>query len=647
MAMLSILEAGTSLDRPNKPAHDGATPAKSRLGRAFIYLKTSVFIRLKVLTFAMMMAVSVAPILLFYEWIEKTSFEKEVAYVHENHLTIAKNLSAAMSRYVSDMKVIFNLASKDPDWYGDDFQKALSSFNLCHISILDGNDTLVRTVEGSPAHSKDLPSADILPYLRRLADEANGEIAISGIRNHLGTPHFFVVQNLPSGLLAVAPWDPGYIIKLQKSIAFGERGHSMVVDADGVVVAHPNAEWQAISKDASKLSVVQAMMAGNTGVMQFFSPPMKADMIAGYTFVPETRWGVMVPQPISELEARAHHVESAALLFGGAIIFLSALFSWWFSGLLARPIHAIVASAREMSKGNFDTHVDQLPGPTPVEIKILATTFNTMVDDLRRKTASLQQALQHAQEVSSERAELLEAATKANEVKSQFVSMVSHELRTPLTSINGSLELLKSGVFGELPEKSKKLIQIAGKNGERLAALINDLLDLDKLDAGMMSYKFKDVDLSKLIEESVEANKSYGDLNGITFRTHNTDQPILVTADHNRIIQVMANLLSNAAKFSIPDNFVDVNVEVLDTKARVHVRDYGVGIPQSAREKVFERFVQLDSSDQRNVGGSGLGLNIARLIVERHAGRLNFSSEEGKGTDFYFDLPLQKPKVSE
>jgi signal transduction histidine kinase len=646
MALFGIWDTKPLLAERKKPTKGDVATATKGLRGAFSSFRVLTKIKIKYLTLAMMLTVSIAPTLLFYKWIEKTSIEKEIAYVDENHLIIAKNLSATLSRYVSDMKVIFNLANKDSNWYGNDFQAALTKFNLSNISILDSNNTLVRTIEGAQGHAKDLPSADVMPYLRRIADEANGEITISGIRNHIGSPHFFVVQNLPTGQLAVSPWDPAYVIKLQKSIAFGERGHSMVVDADGLVVAHPNAEWQAISKNASKLSVVQAMITGNTGVMQFYSPPMKADMIAGYTFIPETGWGVMVPQPLSELEERADQAATAALILAAAIVLMSGMISWWFSSLLARPIHAMVISAREISKGNLEARVDRLPRYSPFEIKLLAKTFNTMVDDLCSKKAGLRQALEQAEELSSERAELLVAATKANKAKSQFVSMVSHELRTPLTCIKGALDLLKIGVFDELDQKSERLIDIAGKNSERLAAMINDLLDFDKLDTGMMNYKFGDVDLSELIEESVETNKVYGNLNAVTFRTHSTDEPIFVKVDHSRIIQVLANLLSNAAKFSNPDSVVDIDVEVLETTARVHVKDYGVGIPQSAREKIFEPFVQLDSSDRRIVSGSGLGLNIAKQIVERHGGTLDFSSEEGNGTDFYFDVPLTKPDTS-
>lgn len=597
---------------------------------------------LRLLILVVMLTVSVVPVSLFYKWVEQSTFKQEIAYVDENHLIIAKNLSAALSRYVVDMKSVFSLVVQNEENFGvyTKFQTALINYNLCHISIIDEQDKLLGQINGMMQHAMEIPDPNLLIYLRDLAASANGEIAVSGIRTHAGQPHFFVVQQLPSGNIAVAPWDPKYIIELQKSIAFGDRGHSMVVDQDGLVVAHPNAKWQEISKDASKLSVVKAMMAGETGVMQFFSPPMQADMIAGYTSVPETGWGVMVPQPLSELADRARETQAGALVFATLEMLLIATISLWLSRVLSRPIQAISDTARKVSRGDLEAHVGELSGYTPNEIQRLAVNFDHMVDDLAKKTETLRRTLEKAEEISAERAQLLKLANQANEVKSQFVSMVSHELRTPLTSIKGSLELLESGALGELNGDVKGMVAIAVKNSTRLAMMIDDLLDLERLDAGKMRYDFVNVTLADLIAESIEANKSYGVLNDVTLRALDIDHSATVKGDYNRLMQVMANLLSNAAKFSNPGGTVDVTLELTDKNAKILVRDQGIGIPGSAKDKVFEKFVQLDSSDSRQVGGSGLGLGIAKMIVEKHGGQIGYSSETGQGSTFYFELPL-------
>ncbi|MCB1363513.1 MAG: HAMP domain-containing histidine kinase [Rhodobacteraceae bacterium] len=232
----------------------------------------------------------------------------------------------------------------------------------------------------------------------------------------------------------------------------------------------------------------------------------------------------------------------------------------------------------------------------------------------------------------------------AFEVKSQFVSVVSHELRTPLTSIKGSLDLLNSGALGPVPEAMAPLVDIATKNSARLSNLINDILDFQKIEAGEMTYNFDEVEISRLVTDAIEANRGYADSLGITIRG---DLPagdlVFVQGDESRLMQVMANIISNALKFSHEGGEVIVGYENLGAQVRVFVQDHGDGIPEEARKMVFDRFTQLDSSDQRKVGGTGLGMNISRQIVEQHDGQIDFVSETGIGTTFYVILDVHDP----
>jgi HAMP domain-containing protein len=165
---------------------------------------------------------------------------------------------------------------------------------------------------------------------------------------------FYVVMALDDGELMIGSLDPAFIRQVQRSITFGERGHSMIVDATGRVVAHPNAEWEASSKDASKLSVVQKMMRGETGVTQFYSPPMAADMIAGHTTVPGVGWGVMVPQPMSELAARAREVRNATIIVSAIGIVIASVIAWLLARFLAAPIVAVARATSAVATGSYD-----------------------------------------------------------------------------------------------------------------------------------------------------------------------------------------------------------------------------------------------------------------------------------------------------
>ncbi len=231
-----------------------------------------------------------------------------------------------------------------------------------------------------------------------------------------------------------------------------------------------------------------------------------------------------------------------------------------------------------------------------------------------------------------------ERTKAALEVKSQFISTVSHELRTPLTSIIGSLELINADKRGLLPDTLKPLIQIATRNAQRLAALIEDLLDVQQIEAGGMVFNFNPLDANDLVREAVESTAGYASKLGVHVTTAPCEEDCQIMGDRNRLIQVMANLLSNALKFSDKGGAVTVRVEALDTRIRISVHDEGVGIPEGARDRVFGKFSQVDSSDVRKVGGTGLGLHITKLIVERHNANIDYVSELGVGSIFYIEF---------
>lgn len=238
-----------------------------------------------------------------------------------------------------------------------------------------------------------------------------------------------------------------------------------------------------------------------------------------------------------------------------------------------------------------------------------------------------------------------ERTLQAYEVKSKFLSTVSHELRTPLTSIKASVDLINSGVLGDLPDKMQPILQIAGKNAKRLSDLINDLLDVQKIEAGEMVYRFATVNLRHLVLESVEANQGFANQLGIGIRTEFPESDAHVEGDEARLMQVMANLLSNALKFSRKGSDVVVGVTRVAGRVRISVTDSGIGIAQGSRELVFGKFTQIDSSDQRRVGGTGLGMHISKQIVEKHNGIIDFTSTEGQGTTFFVEF-AEKPAAS-
>ena len=230
---------------------------------------------------------------------------------------------------------------------------------------------------------------------------------------------------------------------------------------------------------------------------------------------------------------------------------------------------------------------------------------------------------------------------EAERMKQEFTSTLSHELRTPLTSIIGSLQLINSGVLGEIDKDVLELTTIAERNGQRLLDLINDILDVEKIESGKLTLFPEVLPLGELIAESLALNRGFADRFHVRLATAGELSGVSVNADRKRLLQVMTNLLSNAAKFSPEGATVEVTMESASGYVRVGVNDSGPGIPESFRGRIFGRFAQADMSHTRQKGGTGLGLAICKRLLELMGGRIGFSDRPGGGTIFWFELPCQ------
>jgi signal transduction histidine kinase len=224
-------------------------------------------------------------------------------------------------------------------------------------------------------------------------------------------------------------------------------------------------------------------------------------------------------------------------------------------------------------------------------------------------------------------------------LKDEFVSTVSHELRTPLTSITGSLGLLMGNAAGNLPAPMARLLAIAYTNSQRLARLVNDILDIEKMEAGRVVFNFSRVEVRTLVAQAIEANRGFAEGYGVRVRLGEALTAADVRADPDRLLQVVTNLLSNAIKFSPPDSEVVVAIEKGVDVVRLTVRDHGQGIPVDFRPLIFEKFAQADAGDARQKGGTGLGLSIVKQIVDRLSGEVGFADAPGGGTIFHVQLP--------
>ena len=577
--------------------------------------------------FTCLLFASVIPVVGLYKWMERTAVQREILYVNENHLIIARNLASTMDRYANDVASVFNFTTKGlqvSETVG--LSEHLMDFDLRFVALIDGTDSVVNYANGSGTDVPRLPEAEQLAELRALSASEPSQTVFSGVMKYEGVPHIFLVQSLANETFTLAALELGFLQELQDSIEFGELGHSMMVDQNGLVIAHPNAEWQAISKDASKLSVVGQMMAGETGVAIFYSPPMQADMISGFTFVPRTGWGVMVPQPMSELVARAKASESAALTIVLVEVIILATLSWWLSNLIATPIKNVVATAKAVSAGDLGARVEVPKDRVAItEAELLGKSFNQVLADLESDRNLL--------------ASSLDAAYEGVRAKSRFLAVMSHEIRTPMHGLMGILEIMEEG---KLDDDQRQLLGVGQKAATNMSAILDDVLKLVKLDGHAEPSQNVEFNVKELVGSTIDLFQPLASQKGLLLTSSGLDQAMM--GDPQMISQILLNLVGNAVKFTDKGS-VHVSFELHGAGSpkpylSVNVRDTGIGIPSNMQATIFDEFVQVDSDLSREQEGTGLGLAISTRLATALNGRITLESTPDDGSCFQLIVPV-------
>lgn len=589
-------------------------------------------LRMHHLLFVAFTLVAAAPIVVLALWEGRTSFQNELDSVRERHLLVARNLTSTMSRYVKDLKAVFGVAiesgalEKPVAGLAD----LLTSLEVVHVCVLGPDGSVESWMRGLPESETQTIPDKLFRDLRVLPKAGATDVVMSNLYHDAkNNPVFYIVKPLPNGRLALGIVRTRYLVSLQQAIAFGDHGHAVITDAKGQVIGHPLKDWVAASRDISGVNVVAAMIRGETGVDQFYSPAFRDDMIAGYAVVPETGWGVMVPQPISELRRRASIVNQMATIIAVASFVTAALLSWLIALYLARPVRLVASTAEAVLEGNDEVSVPEFRGAVPREIRRLGLAFNTMLEDLRRKAAETLQALHQAE--------------TSNQAKTQFLANMSHEIRTPLNGVVGMIELMQ---MTEMSDAQRSYTEQASQSSQALLRLIDDILDLSRIEAGRLELENAPFHLPSLGQDLRVLFADQARAKGLTLTVSVPDNlNVNLVGDKHRLLQVLANLVGNAVKFTqhgaINVSATRANEHDGKLTIRFEIADTGIGVPRDKHDLIFEAFSQTDASMTRRYGGTGLGLSIARQLCHMMDGEIGVTSVVGVGSTFWFTIRME------
>ena len=415
----------------------------------------------------------------------------------------------------------------------------------------------------------------------------------------------------------------------------GVNGQAVVVDRRGRVIAHPREDWRTEARDLSSSGIFQSSLGHDVGVSWYTDPDGNAPRVAGFATVPVVGWKVWVSQPVADLRSELTPTITSTLEWLLVAIVLALVLGFIAAAWISRPIVELTRAADRIAQGDLATAVTVRERFAARELGALARTFNQMATRLSGAYLTLEEKVtQRTSELQAANQEL----ARANKLKSEFLANVSHELRTPLSAIIGFSQILLDGIDGPINEEQQQDILQVNRSGQALLTLINQILDLSKIEAGKMELSLERIELPALITSVMESISPLAQEKGLRIDTRFAPGLPAVEADPGRLKQILINLLSNAVKFT-ERGHIEVIAQPSGRMVRIAVKDTGIGISAEAQKVIFEEFVQGDGSSTRRHGGTGLGLSIVRKLVEMHGGAVTVVSEPGMGSTFTFTVP--------
>ncbi len=453
-----------------------------------------------------------------------------------------------------------------------------------------------------------------------------------------------VAESPPGRGVVVAEIDLRFVGDVISRTRVGSAGYAYAIDRRGRLVAHPDINLVLKKTSFASLPQVRAALEGGAPEARSVTTgrdPDGGEVLSAFQTIDRLGWRVFVEEPLSEAFAPLKSAIWRTAFLLVAFLLLAIATSVLLARRLVRPIESIQVAAAKIGSGSLDQRIEI---PSHDELGALAEEFNRMAARLQESYSSLEQKVEErTRELARALSELDEKSREleaASRHKSEFLANMSHELRTPLNAILGFSQVLREGMFGEVNEKQAEYLDDILSSGNHLLALIDDILDLSKVEAGQVELEVAPFSLREALERGVVMVRERALKDGVQVALAAVPDFDIVTGDERRIRQVIFNLLSNAVKFTPAGGTVDVRATQVDGEMRVSVADTGRGIAAEDHERIFEEFQQAEAgAEQRE--GTGLGLALSKRLVELHGGRIWVDSEPGKGSTFVFTLPAR------
>lgn len=564
--------------------------------------------------------------------------------ISDGDIQLAQRVGQEVKAEMSNIKPVLELLTTTQEWRQMDAKAIKNSLSLTENKFRNIIEIYVADLEGNQIAKTGTKKLENVSKIWNFQIAKEGEEIISDILPDSQTSKPIQTITIPIiedkkvvGVLS-AKIDFERMLFSIKNIDVGKNGSLFVVASNGRVIVHTYME-QLSDLNLSKSPVVEAVLNGERGVLKGYIDELGHQVVGSYVPIWELGWGVVIQRTLTDIGTEVEQVRNTIFMAIIISVLSAILAGWLMSKIITKPIGLLANASEKVAQGDLDTLVNV---KSSNEIGVLASSFNQMVVSLRKSRSELEQWGKEMEKRVEKRTDELEHANlklqELDHLKSLFIASMSHELRTPLNSIIGFTGIILQGMSGDINEEQGKQLTLVKNSANHLLALINDIIDISKIEAGKVKITIEEFDLSVLAQEIMDSFAVVVDKKGLELSL-TTPITLIIKSDKRRTEQVLVNFVSNAVKFTDRGE-IEIKIVKKDKMVEMSVTDSGIGIKKENMNKLFQTFSRIPTKD-RTIEGTGLGLYLSKKIIDLLGGKIKAESEFGKGSIFTLALPLK------